>query len=70
MRERIVRRVARELQDGNYINVGISLPALVANCVPKERTSPFSRERQGWVWGPYATAADLSIQQLRHDRYQ
>ena len=33
-RERIVRRVARELRDGDYVNLGIGLPTLVANYVP------------------------------------
>ena len=33
-RERIVRRVARELGDGDYVNLGIGLPTLVANFVP------------------------------------
>jgi 3-oxoacid CoA-transferase subunit B len=33
-RERIVRRVARELQDGFYVNLGIGIPTLVANYVP------------------------------------
>ena len=33
-RERIVRRVARELKDGDYVNLGIGLPTLVANQVP------------------------------------
>jgi 3-oxoacid CoA-transferase subunit B len=33
-RERIVRRVARELRDGDYINLGIGMPTLVANYVP------------------------------------
>jgi 3-oxoacid CoA-transferase subunit B len=33
-RERIIRRVARELGDGDYVNLGIGLPTLVANFVP------------------------------------
>jgi 3-oxoacid CoA-transferase subunit B len=33
-RERIIHRVARELKDGDYVNLGIGLPTLVANSVP------------------------------------
>jgi 3-oxoacid CoA-transferase subunit B len=33
-RERIVKRIARELRDGFYVNLGIGLPTLVANYVP------------------------------------
>jgi 3-oxoacid CoA-transferase subunit B len=33
-RERIVQRIARELRDGFYVNLGIGLPTLVANHVP------------------------------------
>jgi len=34
-RERIVKRIARELRDGFYVNLGIGMPTLVANYVPK-----------------------------------
>src|SRR5947199_2367929 len=34
IRDRIVKRIARELRDGDYVNLGIGLPTLVANCVP------------------------------------
>src|SRR5438477_4012492 len=33
-RERIVKRIARELRDGDYVNLGIGMPTLVANYVP------------------------------------
>jgi 3-oxoacid CoA-transferase subunit B len=33
-RERIVKRIARELREGFYVNLGIGMPTLVANHVP------------------------------------
>ena len=34
-RERIVKRIARDLKDGYYVNLGIGMPTLVANYVPE-----------------------------------
>ena len=58
-RERIVRRVARELRDGDYVNLGIGMPTLVANFVPPDVQITLHSENGMLGVGPYPTEAEI-----------
>lgn len=52
LKELIARRVAKELKDGDVVNLGIGLPTMVANHVPENMTVYFQSENGFLGLGP------------------
>jgi 3-oxoacid CoA-transferase subunit B len=58
-REQLAMRVARELQDGYYVNLGIGIPTLVANYVPKGIEVMLQSENGLLGMGQFPTAEEI-----------
>ncbi|MFL5352351.1 CoA transferase subunit B [Archangium sp.] len=52
-REQIAQRIAQELRDGYYVNLGIGIPTLVANYIPKGIDIMFQSENGILGMGPW-----------------
>lgn len=52
-KEQMAQRIARELKDGYYVNLGIGIPTLVANYVPKGMNVVFQSENGILGMGPF-----------------
>ncbi len=52
-KEQIAQRIARELRDGYYVNLGIGIPTLVANYIPPEMNVVLQSENGLLGMGPF-----------------
>src|SRR5690606_9147256 len=55
----IAKRIAQELQDGMYVNLGIGIPTLVSNCVPAGISIMLRSENGMLGMGPYPSEEDI-----------
>ena len=54
----IAKRIAQELQDNTYVNLGIGIPTLVANYIPKGISVEFQSENGILGMGPFPIEGD------------
>lgn len=63
-REQLAQRVARELQDGYYVNLGIGIPTLVANYVPEGIEVMLQSENGLLGMGPFPTEDEIDADMI------
>jgi 3-oxoacid CoA-transferase subunit B len=55
----IAKRIAQELRDGMYVNLGIGIPTLVSNYIPEGMSIMFQSENGMLGMGPYPADGDV-----------
>nr|BFD63086.1 3-oxoacid CoA-transferase subunit B [Bdellovibrio sp. HM001] len=58
-REQIAQRIAQEVEDGYCVNLGIGIPTLVANYIPKDKFVMLQSENGLLGMGPFPKEADV-----------
>jgi 3-oxoacid CoA-transferase subunit B len=58
-KEQIAQRIAKELKDGYYVNLGIGIPTLVANYIPEGITVTLQSENGLLGMGPFPDEAHV-----------